>query len=170
MSWAAMRLRSDRIALRACNAKSLDIVIGRAAACIVRAMARRLAALVGWIASLVACDKHDPAPADTAMTSSAVAPQGEPKPVHVTQAEYGEKWPFTVPEGDIECVDRVAMVFVAGGKRYALNGMAKSRADSIRPIWRDLEPGSPMKVNLGPILERGLDACPDLKTLGKKQP
>lgn len=45
----------------------------------------------------------------------------------VSQKEYGDKWPFSgITEGRV-VEDGLAWYFVADGKKYALNGVAKSR-------------------------------------------
>jgi hypothetical protein len=85
----------------------------------------------------------------------------------VRQGDFGEAWPFTVPEGVLSCVGegkRTAVVFEAGGQRYAVNGTARGRDTAARlkladlaAIWRD-DPAIPgAKVNMGPILERAAE-------------
>jgi hypothetical protein len=82
----------------------------------------------------------------------------------VRQSEFGDAWPFTVPDGVLSCVSdgkRTAVVFEAGGQRYAVNGTARGHDTAARlkladlaAIWRD-DPAIPgAKVNVGPILER----------------
>ena len=49
------------------------------------------------------------------------------KRIGVTALEFGDKWPFeNIPTGYVLC-DGTAAIFEADGKRYALNGVAKSR-------------------------------------------
>jgi len=81
--------------------------------------------------------------------------------VRVTESEYGDKWPLTVDSGEIECIDDYFIVFhVTNGKTYALNGAATSRGfPEIDPIWRD-NPNLPgIKINIGPLIGRGLALC-----------
>ncbi|HTH58257.1 MAG TPA: DUF2511 domain-containing protein [Cyclobacteriaceae bacterium] len=47
----------------------------------------------------------------------------------ISKSDYGSSWPFSVEDGVLQC-DRGAILFVANGKRYAVNGMAKSWAKS----------------------------------------
>ena len=39
----------------------------------------------------------------------------------VTAAEFGERWPLTVPEGYVDCVPVDAAIFTSGARSYALN-------------------------------------------------
>lgn len=81
--------------------------------------------------------------------------------VEISQAEYGDKWPFTVPSGRLECIPYSKVVFHAGGVAYAVNGLAMSdkRYRNIRPIWRDNPGVGGPKVNIGSVLDRGLALC-----------
>ena len=58
--------------------------------------------------------------------------------------------------GEIECIDTIYIVFHTADQTYALNGLAKGHYADISPIWRDnpSEPGT--KVNIYPLIERGL--------------
>ena len=102
--------------------------------------------------------------------------------VEISQQEYGAKWPFTVSGGRLECINN-AVIFHAGEKAYAVNGVAKQKGYSaIEVIWKE-DPsffkmaeeiaksenkavkevinamGSPTRINIGPILDRGLALC-----------
>lgn len=70
----------------------------------------------------------------------------------VKYEDFGDRWPFTVTKGYIDCVGRSA-IFRAGLGEYALNGYARSRGYSpIDPIWRD-DPSIPgVKVNIGEMI------------------
>lgn len=50
--------------------------------------------------------------------------------VTITQAEYGEKWPFTVESVELKCEGSppAALVKAPDGKLYALNGSARTSA------------------------------------------
>jgi hypothetical protein len=87
----------------------------------------------------------------------------------VTASDFGDRWPFTVTEGELDCIRgreesgrrRDAIVFRSGGKTYALNGPAERRGDlSIDPIWR-ADPANPQRrVNLAPLLYLAVSECP----------
>lgn len=71
----------------------------------------------------------------------------------------GDNWPFTVSSGELKC-DRNAVVFIARGQTYAVNGIATSMGHAnIRPIWRNNEDGPGPKINIGPVLTLGLTLC-----------
>jgi hypothetical protein len=86
----------------------------------------------------------------------------------VTASELGDRWPFTVTDGEIDCIpgrdelDRRhdALVFRAGGTTYALNRAAERRGDPpINPIWR-ADPAKPQRrVNLAPLLYLAVEQC-----------
>ena len=89
-----------------------------------------------------------------------------PKSIHVTKAEYGNDWPLTVGEGDIECREVESVVFRSGGVVYALNGTARGRLKelpAIDAIWAfDDEYGgrkSGLRKNMGDLISRGLALC-----------
>jgi hypothetical protein len=79
---------------------------------------------------------------------------------HVSSAEFGEAWPFTVAEGELAC-DGISITMTAGGKTYAVNGMAK-----MEKKWMDIDeivkddPASPgRKRDIETIVERGQALC-----------
>jgi hypothetical protein len=73
-------------------------------------------------------------------------------------------WPFTVDSATLMCTkgaggERVTVV--ANREMYALNGTAKSANlwPPFDPIWLD-DPQVPgLKVNIGPMIERGRALC-----------
>jgi hypothetical protein len=87
---------------------------------------------------------------------------------HITQAEFGEGWPFSVPEGRViagiyqegagPCA--VAVAFEApDGSWYALNGIARSYGigqRDVRHIW-PLLPDGETRTDLTPVLYLGLN-------------
>lgn len=81
----------------------------------------------------------------------------------MTQAEFGDKWPFSVSEGTLRCEGSGgagAVTFEAGGKVYGVNGTAKGRGlPGIEPIWLDDSSGLGLKKSVGPIIDRGLQLC-----------
>ncbi|WP_339080816.1 DUF2511 domain-containing protein [Pseudomonas sp. TMP9] len=102
--------------------------------------------------------------------------------IEVTAQQYGEKWPFKVSSGNLECKGQ-AVIFHTDEKAYAVNGVAKQKGyKDIEPIWkqdpkffemaneiaksenkpvRDIirAMGRPTKINIGPILDEGLKLC-----------
>ena len=84
-------------------------------------------------------------------------------PVMITQTEYGERWPFTVPKGELECRLPGIVTFKVDDIIYAINGLAISRGfQSIDNIWRNesnKEGVAVKKVALGPIISKGLYLC-----------
>lgn len=103
--------------------------------------------------------QNSDAKADSTTTKSTPS---NPRAAKVTQAEYGDRWPFTVSEGTVRCVGASSVVFDGGGRTYAVNGTARTQTDfpDIDPIWRDSPTGLGLKVNIGPILDKGLSLCP----------
>lgn len=102
--------------------------------------------------------------------------------VEVTQQEFGSEWPFTITEGRLKCINS-AVVLITDENEYALNGVAQQEGYSaIESIWKE-DPnfyqmakqlsksegksveeviklmGTPTKVNIGPILDKGLALC-----------
>jgi len=57
--------------------------------------------------------------------------------IFVTKSEFGNKWPFTVDKGFVECRDD-AIIFYANDKAYAVNGTASRLGyATINEIWKD---------------------------------
>ena len=85
----------------------------------------------------------------------------------IRQNEYGQSWPFTVPEGRLSCVwsseRRQIVTFIApDGTEYALNGEARSSGffRSVEPI-RQPNPINPQLFkSLSPVIGNGLKLCP----------
>lgn len=88
----------------------------------------------------------------------------------ISAAEFGNDWPLTVAGGRLGCMGSNGfgdIVFVVDGQRYAVNGLAAGRKDNsgqllyrdIVPIWRDDPTFEGLKINIGPILDRGQVLC-----------
>ncbi|WP_085598182.1 MULTISPECIES: DUF2511 domain-containing protein [unclassified Pseudomonas] len=85
--------------------------------------------------------------------------------VTVGQAEYGEKWPFTVATVELVCQDGPPSALAkVEGQLYALNGSARSRA--AQNGWldgRDItkpDPAMPtVKMDYSEISTRALKLC-----------
>lgn len=74
------------------------------------------------------------------------------------------QWPFTVDSVTLFCTkgaDSERVTVVADREMYALNGTAK--ATKLYPpfdtIWRDDRNVAGLKINIGPMLDRGLALC-----------
>jgi hypothetical protein len=97
------------------------------------------------------------------------APTRRPATVAPTAADrisretLGDEWPLTVDAGVFRC-DGMAVLFVAAGETYALNGIARGRMAAkgwrdVEEIWRDNPSIAGLKVDIGPLLDRGLAFC-----------
>lgn len=88
----------------------------------------------------------------------------------IAEADLGDEWPLSVPDGLLSCRpveggdDLGAIVFGTDDTAYAINGIARGRADDegwreIDEIWLDNPaiPGS--KVDIGPLIDLGLRLC-----------
>lgn len=76
--------------------------------------------------------------------------------VVVHKADFGSAWPFTVDSGEL-CRDGDKVWLAHNGETYALNGLSQQiTKHELWPIWRD-DPDSPgRKINIGPMIEKGL--------------
>lgn len=78
--------------------------------------------------------------------------------VRISAAEYSREWPFTVDEGVLRC-EGSSVIFRAEGTDYAVNGTARSEYPGIEPIWKK-DPDVPgTRINIGDVLDRGLELC-----------
>jgi|GEM_PF-2473987 Protein of unknown function (DUF2511) len=82
---------------------------------------------------------------------SALLPERPPDGIEIQQAEYGKRWPFTIPKGRLRCEGAGAVIFTDRGKDYAVNGMAAPHYPSIR--------ANDPNIGIGPIVSRGLTLC-----------
>ncbi|WP_258043809.1 YebY family protein [Mycobacterium kansasii] len=88
-------------------------------------------------------------------------------PGFISQATWTDgEWPLTVPEGTLACEslgERMGRVtFTApDGTTYAVNGLAKGtdRWAEIDAIWASYPEDPLAKVNIGPLIDRGLSLC-----------
>ena len=89
--------------------------------------------------------------------STAHAPQ-----LQISQAQYGRKWPFTVPSGTLTCAgsDYEVWFRAPDGTRYALSGTAMSHS-FLTPRAESLRTGTTSRVWYGvvPILSEGMRLC-----------
>ena len=118
--------------------------------------------------------------ADAARAAQAAAALATPVPparangpgwISVSAADFGDAWPLTISSGILRCEKVLipgllggsisVVVFDAAGKRYAVNGVAKSRRAGvpIDEIWA-ANPALPgAQKNIGPLIDRGLRLC-----------
>lgn len=82
----------------------------------------------------------------------------------VSKEEFGDSWPLTVDSGYLECWKHNAVIFHSNGKTYAVNGTAIGWRRSegwrdIEEIWADDPTPGYYKIDISPILDRGLTLC-----------
>lgn len=89
--------------------------------------------------------------------STAGAPQ-----LQISQAQYGAKWPFTVPSGTLTCAgsDYEVWFTAPNGTRYALSGTAMSHS-FLTPRAESLRTGTTSRVwyRVVPVLSQGMQLC-----------
>jgi uncharacterized protein DUF2511 len=90
------------------------------------------------------------------LSVTAVLPEPPHEGIEISQAEYGDQWPFAIQQGRLRCEGTGAVIFTARGKDYGVNGMAGSRYASIEPVRKST--GDP-SINIGSIISRGLTLC-----------
>jgi len=80
--------------------------------------------------------------------------------MEVSKEQYGDRWPFIVNSGVVDCVDGQAAIFKVNGKSYQLNGLASGKGYyPIGPIWRD-NPAIPgTTISIGPMIDLALKQC-----------
>jgi hypothetical protein len=81
----------------------------------------------------------------------------------VSRETMRDEWPLTLGSGVLGC-ERGAVTFSANGVTYAINGTAMAQGRKlgwrdIREVWKD-NPAIPgTKINIGPMIEKGLLLC-----------
>lgn len=137
-----------------------------------------LALVVGTIATLMG---YEPPPERVVVSRPVVVSQvAEPAPVEKTKgkrqintAEFGDDWPFTFDNGELKCEvvghtstgSVLGAVYVTGpsGERYAVNGLARTRAAKVEPVWRfDPDPflrEQGIRVSISKMISEGLKLC-----------
>jgi hypothetical protein len=78
--------------------------------------------------------------------------------VEISAATWGEGWPLTVDRGRLELRNKHHVIFIAGRRQYAVNGLAKQNKwyRPIDEIWADNPDVPGLKKNIGKLIERGL--------------
>lgn len=88
--------------------------------------------------------------------TSACGPSG----IHISSAEYGPVWPFTVTEGTLRCdadgPRKYVTLDTGKGIYYALNGSAKAFG---YPDAVSIQKPGTTGVDLQPFIQRGLTLC-----------
>ena len=80
----------------------------------------------------------------------------------MSRADWGEEWPLTVDSGIVRCEAGTQVVFEANGETYAVNGTAMTQLPDlprIDEIWADSPDIAGLKVDIGPVIDTGLDLC-----------
>lgn len=86
----------------------------------------------------------------------ALLPERPQDGIEIRQADYGGRWPFSVPQGRLRCEAAGAVIFTVHGKDYAVNGMAAPRYAPIQAVWKGADDPN---IDVGPIIARGLTLC-----------
>lgn len=87
----------------------------------------------------------------------------------VTKNDLGKEWPLTVDYGVVNCESKevggmalkIATLVAPDGKKYALNGTAKSHTEAadIQTVWAPDPELAGLKINMQPLIERALQRC-----------
>ncbi|MBX8689178.1 DUF2511 domain-containing protein [Mycobacterium sp. 20091114027_K0903767] len=99
-----------------------------------------------------------------AWVGAAPAGADQPKGYVSNQTWTDGPWPFTVSSGTLMCARMSSggqsVTFVANRTMYGLNGAAKSQGfDDFTPIWRENPSFPGLKVDIGPMIQKGLSLC-----------
>lgn len=87
---------------------------------------------------------------------SALVPDRPRAGVEISQADYGERWPFKMAHGWLRCEGAGAVILNVRGKDYAVNGLASARYAPIQASWTN---ENKTDIDVGPIISRGLTLC-----------
>ena len=118
-------------------------------------------------------------PQDGKCASAITKPTPETKPIEVpnafkgdpgliTRDDLGNGWPLTVDFGALDCrtsvVDGITLqsvTFRVPNMQYALNGTANTHTPfpEIEPIWADDPDAKGLKIDISPLIDRGLARC-----------
>ncbi|MGV0748262.1 DUF2511 domain-containing protein [Mycolicibacter minnesotensis] len=101
--------------------------------------------------------------------TTAAAPNSDNRPQgYVSEETWTDgPWPLTVSEATLMCVrqgvggGQQSVTLAANRKMYAVNGTAKSTGqfEDIDEIWANDVAYPGLKVNIGPLLTKGLSLC-----------
>lgn len=106
----------------------------------------------------------------TVLLMLAVGCGGEPeKGFPISQEQFGEQWPLTVPNGRLSCIwftgRRQIVTFISpDGTEYAVNGQAIGSGyfTPIDSIHKPDPTNPPAKKNIGVLINEGLKLCPQV--------
>lgn len=116
---------------------------------------------------------EDPAAAASAMNvvPMLLGPDATHHERSVDVSMLGDEWPLTVPSGTVVCesvpspIAKLHVFFVdPAGAVYAVNGTARGDIGArgwldFESIWSDSPTGYGLKVDIGPLIQVGLDIC-----------
>lgn len=79
----------------------------------------------------------------------------------MSRTDLGDDWPLTVDKGVVSCEGAGEVYFTAHGTRFAVNGLAlgADTAPDIDAIWAKDPDIKGLKIDIGPIIDRGLALC-----------
>lgn len=97
-----------------------------------------------------------PAPTNPSAAASTSESPADPHSQLLKQSDFGASWPLTVPEATATCRDGGAVVLIANGKEFAVNGLAMTWYKSMATIQNS---GLWLKTDIGRIIDIGLDLC-----------
>jgi hypothetical protein len=85
----------------------------------------------------------------------------------VSQAEFGEAWPLTVPSGRVSCVHfaggpQIVTFIAPDRKEYALNNSTENleKFFPIEKIWKPNPTNPSAKKNIQVLIDEALKLCP----------
>ena len=74
-------------------------------------------------------------------------------------------WPLTIDGGVLTCTTGAVFITDQDGEMWPLNGKARSHharfgaKPGLEPIWRVNQKLAPMRIDIGPLIKRGLALC-----------
>jgi hypothetical protein len=90
----------------------------------------------------------------------------------ISRQDLGKDWPLTVDSGTLHC-ERAgldAVTFTADdGTTYAVNGAARGTDEwpDIDQIWADNPDAKGLKIDIGPLIQRGSPYAADILVMGE---
>lgn len=80
----------------------------------------------------------------------------------LTRDDFGKDWPLTVNYVVVRCDSQSVIATAPDGKDYAVNGTAQSHhpdLPEIDGIWADDPDVDGLKIDISPIIDKGLELC-----------
>jgi hypothetical protein len=89
------------------------------------------------------------------------ASSSDTKTIIVSKAGFGDSWPLTVDSGELACEGSAVTFKAPDGTTYAVNGTARGSTDlpEIDRIWAEAPGTMGLKINIGPLIDAGLELC-----------